>query len=167
MFIFLSLSSSKRSMYLLPAMPAAALITAGWLSQHKNGWKIFKSILTVMVIVIVAGDIFFIKRLDRDKTFVPFIERVKQERQGANLVAYDLSEMERGVFPFYLEENITNLKTLEEVQLYLDAHKDQHVVLITNRNKFKDLDLMLNPSMKLIYTYRPDKTTRSYLLYSK
>ncbi len=166
-FVFLSLSSGKRSMYLLPAFPAAALLTAAWLDQHRLGWKLFKSVFVTLIALIVIGDIFFVKRLDRDKTFLPVVDAIKTQRNGALLAGYDLSEFERGVFPFYLEETIPNIKSTSELNDYLLANKDKPMLLLANRNKQKDIDPIINGHLTVVYKYREDQKTRSYLIYQK
>jgi hypothetical protein len=118
-------------------------------------------------LVLVIADILFVRSMDEDKSFLPVIEKIKEVRDGSQLVGFDMSEMERGVFPFYLEQNVPNLLSVSELSTFLDQNKDKSILLLANRNKAKDIDPVLKDRMELIYTFRPDKKTRSYLLYQK
>jgi 4-amino-4-deoxy-L-arabinose transferase-like glycosyltransferase len=166
-FILLSIATSKRSMYMMPLTPAAALLTAHWVLEKKIlSEKILVRAFAVLILLVVAADAALIRRLDADKSFVPFVNVVKDMRGGRELIAYDLSEMESGVFPFYFEQRIPNFKTPEEMQAYLSQNPNKSLVLITNRNKFDLINPVLEKRLKVIHRFRPDQKTRSYLLYS-
>ncbi len=162
-FIFLSLSSSKRSMYLLPIFPAAALWCAPWIASRPNAYKWFVRVFTTMCALIIAGDLIFIRKLDRDKTFVPVVTEIKNRAADKTLAAFDLSEMERGVFPFYLERTIPNLKTTQDLENWIK--ETPNGVLLTNRNKLAILNPILDEKMDKVFTYRENKSTRSYVIF--
>jgi len=226
-FVLLTLSSSKRSFYLLPAFPAAALMAGAWLekiftARNISSWEkgtiwgttiltsllsigvplggiflaekylvslfflglagggvffVFKNLRTsflnrviplslfLVVTVSAAADILFIRLLDQDKSFLPFIDVVKEKKGDALLAGFQLSEMERGVFSFYFEKNIPDLKTGDELRKFFEEKKNEPVFLISNRNNLKNIPPEASARMKELYAFRPDKKSRSYFLW--
>jgi hypothetical protein len=106
----------------------------------------------------------FMARLDSEKTFVPVMQAIKQNDAGHRLVGFDLSEMERGVFGFYLDRTFMNIHTVDELAHVLSSPPTP-VLLIVNRNRLKDLAPILQGACRLIFEYRPGQKTRSYQLY--
>jgi len=168
MFLFLSLSRSKRSMYLLPAFPAAALLSALWLDEFRQGRhvKTFFVASIVWALVIAGADALFVGRLDADKSFLPVIDAVNQNGGREMLIGYQFSEMEAGVFSFYLEGNIKSFEDTASLATYLDTNKEKRVSLLTSGNKLAELGPVLQNRMEVIFKFRPDKKTRAYCLYS-
>jgi 4-amino-4-deoxy-L-arabinose transferase-like glycosyltransferase len=167
LFVFLSLSGSKRSIYLMPVFPAAALLTAAWFRTKsvawiKTAWGLFK----VMTILLIIGSFFFVKKLDADKSFLPFIETVKSHRGSDEVIGFDMSEMERGVFYFYFEGRVRNFVHLAELAGYVGGNPDRKLWVIANRNKKETLGAWADEHLKVVEEFRADKKTRSYLLYS-
>jgi 4-amino-4-deoxy-L-arabinose transferase-like glycosyltransferase len=228
MFLFLSASSSKRSMYLMPAFPAAALLSALWVEKifqsmdvpkmdriffvgtavlailaggfvfgfhavrHKafvaplvggvaltalgwfywaalkkrQHWHAFLAVLFIFMGSLVSANRFFIRDLEADKSFVPFCDTVKSRLGNGTLIAYDLSEMERGVFSFYFERLIPNALNLNQLGADLMANQKTNVLLIASRNKDAELIPFLEDQMDLIYSFRENQKTRAYRLFS-
>lgn len=174
LLFFFCASSSKRSIYLLPLFPAAALLSACWLDEMLAGRsdeaKLEKKIYAVFgsLAVLIGGASFFVvPRLDRDKTFVPVCDAVKQntdDGKGA-VVGYNLSEMERGVFGFYLNGPILNPGSTAELERVLEQVRSGPYCLIVNRNKIDEVKPIIAGRTGLAFAYRPNKKTRSYLLY--
>jgi hypothetical protein len=81
------------------------------------------------------------------------------------LMGFDMSEVERGVFGFYLKGPIRNVVTVEEMNRALTDRPTNEMVLITNRNKWRELEPVLKGRMKMVFDYRPNKRTRSYLVF--
>jgi hypothetical protein len=165
MFLFLSVSHSKRSMYLLPAFPAAALLTAAWL-EETGRWRLFRILFSVFACVIVGADVLFIRRLEKDKSFLPVIEAVKQNGGREMLVGYQFSEMERGVFSFYFEGTVKTFEDTVSLQKYLDENKEKRILLLTNQNKVAGLEPALQKRMDVVFKFRENKKTRAYFIYS-
>jgi 4-amino-4-deoxy-L-arabinose transferase-like glycosyltransferase len=164
---FFSVSSSKRSIYLLPIFPAACLLSASWLDEHASP-AVRRTALTlaaVMGLLMVGSSFTLVQKLDKDKTFVPLCEVVKANSQGKTLVGFDLSEMERGVFGFYLGGPFRNVRALDELSRVTAENSANNFLLIVNRNRMQDVAPVLEGKAKLIFEYRPDKKARSYLLY--
>jgi 4-amino-4-deoxy-L-arabinose transferase-like glycosyltransferase len=169
---FFCMSSSKRSIYLLPIFPAAALLSAAWLDDimqgRPNEKKIEKRIyvgLISLALLIASSSFILAPKLDQDKTFVPVCDFVKENVGDGVIMGYDMSEMERGVFNFYFKGLLLNPKNLDELDISMKANSEKGFCLIANRNKLKDLNDFLQGRVKVVYEYRPNKRTRSYLVY--
>jgi hypothetical protein len=118
-----------------------------------------------MGLLMVGSSFTLVQKLDKDKTFVPLCEVVKANSQGKTLVGFDLSEMERGVFGFYLGGPFRNVRALDELSRVTAENSANNFLLIVNRNRMQDVAPVLEGKAKLIFEYRPDKKARSYLLY--
>lgn len=173
LLVFFCLSSSKRSIYLLPLFPAAALLSAAWLdeaiSRRPNELRIEKRIYAlfgVLTALIGLASFVVVPKLDRDKSFVPVCEAAKAAVGDGVIVAYNMSEMERGVFGFYLNGPIRNPMNLSELESTIEEIKSNSFCLIVNRNKIEEVKPLLQDRTRLVFEYRPEKKTRSYLLYT-
>lgn len=172
LLLFFTLSSSKRSIYLLPLFPAAALLSAVWLDSMVSGkqdeLKREKRLYTLfgfLAAMIGLSSFFLAPRLDRDKSFVPVWQAVKANG-GANVIGgYNLSEMERGVFGFFKEGIIKNPKNLSELEQFISQNQHNSFCLIVNRNTLDEVRPLLEKRARIVYEHRPDKRTRSYLVY--
>jgi 4-amino-4-deoxy-L-arabinose transferase-like glycosyltransferase len=166
LFLFFTISSSKRSIYLLPLVPAAALLSAAWLEEQGPLLKkTAAALFGIMAAALLISNFALAKRLDKDKTFVPVCDAARANMGGQTLVGFDMSEMERGVFSFYLGGPFRNVRSLQELQGLVDA--PQGFVLIANRNKLKDIGPVLEGKTQVVFVYRPQKKSRSYLIYKK
>lgn len=226
-FVLLTLSSSKRSIYLLPLFPAGALLSAALLNnvalvgpkgrvEKFSFWgsALLSSILTVaavgaifyfhksvaigclagaMAILTLSYFVISFRRgrfetalllmmgltaasvasasysamdkLDQDKTFLPVVQAAQKISPQGLIIGYDWSEMERGVFPFYLGETVPNFSDTETVRLYLEKCQGMKFALIANRTKKDAIESGLKDKVALVGQYRPDKKNRSYLIY--
>ena len=227
LFLFFSASSSKRSMYLLPVFPAAALLSALWLEDIfvSDGWTRAFSLMNTATIgllalaamltiaggfyfernplrgiavalpLIVAGNflvrqlrarralpalgalmglaaltfalspISFMKALETDKTFVPLAEAIRTNSAGRTVVGFDMSEMERGVLDFYLGGIFKNVRSTVEMRELLDRKERGELLLIVNRTREKDVAPFVRAPVQTMFEFRPDKKTRSYVVY--
>ncbi len=164
LFLFFTLSSSKRSIYLLPLFPAAALLSAAWLDEIPLGQRM-QPVLVSMSIVIGMSSFFLAPRLDRDKSFVPICDAIKNNGNG-EIIGYNLSEMERGVFGFYLEGPLINPKGTAQFETLMREMGTKPLCVVVNRNKIDEIKNYLPKDARLIYEHRPDKKTRSYRVYA-
>ncbi len=174
LFAFFCLSSSKRSIYLLPVFPAAAVLGAAWLDgvlsrcpeeRQARGEFAICSLFAGLALLMIGASFFLPARLDREKTFVPYIEEVRARRAGHTLIGFDLSEMELGVIGFYLEGTFKNVKTLGELKEAV-GDPSEKVLVMVNRTRKDDVEPLLEKKSRLVFEYRPEKKTRSYLLYA-
>lgn len=227
LFLFFSVSSSKRSIYLLPLFPAASLLVAAvwdeWLSVGTfprgiqpvyvvtgslglvsalavcgaalyltrniglsiallvpllglsilliDGFKRFRYdqasfwLCGLFMATIALSSPAFMQKLDEDKTFVPLTQAIQQHRAGRIVAGFDMSEMERGVIGFYLNETFVNLRTIDELKQQLSV-PGQQTLLIVNRNRLNDLAPILEGKTNLVFEYRAHKKTRSYQIYN-
>jgi 4-amino-4-deoxy-L-arabinose transferase-like glycosyltransferase len=173
LFFFFTISSSKRSIYLLPIFPAVALLSAVWLDKwvgrKPNELKMEKRVYRVfgfLALLMGLSSFFLAPRLDKDKSFVPVCDAVQLNLGGDEVVGYDMSEMERGVFGFYLKRTLLNPTSPEQLQALFDKSPSVPFRLIINRNKIEDVQSILTGRTTLLYEHRPNKRTRSYLVYS-
>ena len=172
LFAFFCVSSSKRSIYLLPIFPAASLLSGAWIDERLSrrsadgevrGENTLAGILGALAALVVASSVLVTARLDRDKTFVPFVEAVRANQQGRKLIGFDMSEMERGVIGFYLRGTFVNVRTIDELKA---AIGDGPSLVMVNRTRQDDVAAALAEKFDVVFTYRPDKSTRSFLLYA-
>jgi 4-amino-4-deoxy-L-arabinose transferase-like glycosyltransferase len=164
---FFTVSSSKRSIYMLPLFPAACLMTAAWLEESAS-LRIRKTALAVAAVVaigVVAASFTMVKTLDADKTFVPVYEAIRARSDGREVIGFDMSEMERGVFSFYLNKSFRNVRGADELSALIAKQPDLKFVLLANRNRIVDVNNALGGRGKLVYEYRPEKRSRSYILF--
>jgi len=76
-FVFFSLSQSKRPQYILPLMPAVALLVARtWCAGGKRGTRIAAAVLVALGVVLIAG--------------TPFVHLTQEFTAGARVSAYAL-----------------------------------------------------------------------------
>lgn len=172
LLLFFTVSSSKRSIYLLPLFPAAALLSAAWLDGTISGKpnestsvKRLYAMFGFFAAVIGLSGFIVAPRLDRDKSFVPICDAVKANRSEGIVAGYNMSEMERGVFGFYLNGVIENPKNLDQLKRFLTENQSKSYCLIVNRNTIEEIGPVLHMQTRLVYEHRPDKKTRSYLVY--
>lgn len=175
LLIFFCLSSSKRSIYLLPLFPAAAIMSAAWLDEEikgrQNEAKIEKGLYAAscfLAVLIASSSFIVVPKLDKDKSFVPVTEaaRVAAGKDGT-IVGYGMSEMERGVFGFYLNGPLRNPTNVAGLQSTIEEIQSNSYCVIVNRNKIEEVEPVLRARTDLAFTYRPDKRTRSYMIFSK
>lgn len=173
LLFFFTVSSSKRSIYLLPLFPAAALLSAAWLdgvlSSRANGAVLEKRLawtFGLFAAVIGLGSLVAAPMLDREKSFRPVTDAVEAAVGGGTVVGYDLSEMERGVFDFYLHGPIRNPVSADQLSRVIEEIEPKSFCLIVNRNKIDEVKPVLRGRAHLVYEHRPRKRTRSYLLFS-
>lgn len=172
LLLFFSISSSKRSIYLLPMFPAAALLSAEWLDGKIAGKpnerllvKRLYLLFGVLAFIIGMSSFVLASRLDRDKSFVPIYEAVKANGEGVIVAGYNLNEMERGVFGFYMNRIIENPKTTNDLTSFIVKNKLNSFCLIVNRNRMDEVRPILQNHARIVFEHRPDKQTRSYLVY--
>ena len=173
MLAFFTLSSSKRSIYLLPLFPAAALLCAVWLDGvlkgNPNELKLESRWLALFAgfsFLIIVSSFFLPRKLDKNKTFVPLCDIVKANVGSGTIAGYNLSEMERGVFSFYFDRLLPNPVDLSQLDQFVKEKKGETFMLIINRRKLEEVQSTLQGQAKLFYEYRPDKPQRSYLVYT-
>ncbi len=164
LLLFFTVSSSKRSLYLLPLFPAAALLAGTWLDEviKKESWAYWA--FGGVGAAIAFASFLFAGRLDNEKTFVPLCEVIAANRTGKDLVGFDMNEMERGVFSFYLGGPIANVIHAEDLQKMMAQEPSKKFLVLSSKNKRVSM-APLEPDLKLLFEYRPQKKTRSYLLY--
>lgn len=225
-FVFLSLASGKRSMYLLPAFPAAAILAAFWFENlinrqsatkvekgvigvtigilllamaavsgghiylhrgfiggvigfailagvfvyfkramtEKNYERVFQVMAAAMCLNLVLADAFFVKDMDEDKSFLPYIASVKAAQGDMEVTGFDMSEMERGVFSFYFDRRIRNFLTVGELMVF-SKQQEKPFLMMANRNKNKDLVPAADDVLEKIGQFRANEKTRSYNLF--
>lgn len=173
LFIFFTLSSSKRSIYLLPVFPAASLLSGVWLndviSRRPNENALEKRIyigFETIALFIGLSSFILASRLDQNKSFVPVCEVVRENKCEV-LIGYNLNEMERGVFGFYLHGPLENPTTPEALNQLLAENQLKSFCVIVNRNKIDGVERFIQNRARLTYEHRPDKRTRSYRVYTK
>lgn len=173
LLLFFCLSSSKRSIYLLPLFPAASLLGAAWLDEwlqtrpnEKSAEKRVFISFGLLASLIGLSSFVLAARLDRDKSFVPICEAVKANAGEGVIVGYNMSEMERGVFGFYLHGSIRNPIDANQLEQTINEIGLKSFCLIVNRNKIDEIRSVLHGRADIVYKHRPDKRTRSYLVYS-
>lgn len=165
---FFCLSSSKRSIYLLPLFPAAALLSASWVDQAfpRTGARWVAGIGGALALILVVCSFTLVRKLDREKTFVPFCDEIKSHLTDKELVGFDLNEMERGVFGFYLRQTFKNPTDVGQLKEVIEGMKGRPFQLIVARSRVDDVAPVVTSFAKPIFKYRPDKKNRSYVLYS-
>lgn len=173
LLLFFCLSSSKRSIYLLPLFPAAALLSAAWLDEtirgKQNEVKIEKRLYAAfgsLAVLIGIASFVFAPKLDRDKSFTAVCEAAKMSVGDGVIIGYNMSEMERGVFGFYLNGPLRNPSNPAQLEETLKEIQSKSFCLIVNRNKIDEIRPVLQNGTRLIFEHRPDKRTRSYQLYT-
>lgn len=172
LLIFFTISAGKRSIYLLPMFPAAALLCSIWLDdtiKSKDNEAIIEKRLYAafgfIAALIAFSSLFIPARLDRDKSFVPVCDAVKINGHDRDVIGYNLNEMERGVFGFYLGGPLINPKNGAQFDELMRKFQIKPFCLIVNRNKMDEIRENLPEQARLVYEHRPDKKTRSYRVY--
>lgn len=171
LFLFFTLSSSKRSIYLLPLFPAASILSAAWLndviSRRPNENTLEKRIygtFGAIALLIGLSSFSLASRLDRDKSFVPVCDAVRETKCNV-VIGYNLNEMERGVFGFYLQGPLENPTNPDHLNQLLVENQLNSFCLVVNRNKIDEVRGSVEKWTRVVYEHRPDKRTRSYLVY--
>ncbi|MCG3204678.1 MAG: Undecaprenyl phosphate-alpha-4-amino-4-deoxy-L-arabinose arabinosyl transferase [Elusimicrobia bacterium] len=167
LFVFFTISSSKRSIYLLPLFPAGALLSAYGIGgiQSRIFQKAHVYVVSLFVFLLMVSSITVVKRLDIEKTFVPLCDVIKSNMVEGVFVGYNLNEMERGVFGFYLNSTFKNVLTQDELAQFINGHSSQKILVLVNRNKMHDMANLSGIKLEPLFAYRPEKRTRSYILY--
>lgn len=170
---FFCFSSSKRSIYLLPLFPAAALLSAAWLDAAIRGKqnearieRFFFAGVGLLAVLIGTASFVFASRLDREKSFRPVTDAAKAIAGNGVIVGYNMSEMERGVFGFYLNGPIRNPSDPVQLARTIEEIRPNSFCLIVNRNKINEIDSVLESRARLVFEHRPDKKTRAYRIYT-
>ncbi len=173
LLFFFTVSSSKRSIYLLPLFPAAALLCGVSLDDMLKSaakealWEKRTIIVFGSMAAIIAVSSFFLPSiLDRDKSFVPVCDAIIQNRKSGPVVGYNLNEMERGVFVFYLGGPLINPKNSGQFENLMKEIETKSFCLVVNRNKMDEIKKYLPNDARLVYEHRPNKKTRSYRVYT-
>jgi 4-amino-4-deoxy-L-arabinose transferase-like glycosyltransferase len=172
LLLFFTVSSSKRSIYLLPLFPAASLLCAAWFDEAIRGkakeaqWEKRTMIVFGSVAALIGFSSFFLApQFDQDKSFVPVCEAVKINKQEGAVIGYNLSEMEQGVFGFYLNRRLINPRNSAQFTGTINEMATNSFCLIVNRNKMDEIKEILPRQARLVYEHRPNKKTRSYRVY--
>jgi hypothetical protein len=114
---------------------------------------------------IALSSVSFARLMDREKTFVPLCGAARARMDGAVLGGFAMSEMERGVFGFYLGGPFQNPTRVEDLADWLH-HETRPVVLIVNRTRLSDVEPVVEGRLSRVFEYRPGKPTRSYVLFA-
>jgi len=129
---------------------------------------VFITLLLLFAFSLVSANLIFVGDMEQQKSFVPFVEAVRDERdlRRAKLAAYDLSEMERGVFTFYLNDSMLHFKTMDQLKIFLSTHQNADVLVVANRNKEEELKASVGNSLDVVSRFRPREKIRSYILFA-
>ena len=171
----LSLDHFLRHKVFLSALMGFILVLLLGILAAKN-YKLHRRARFVAITILISVlnflllNFFFLGDLEQDKTFLPFIDTVKAQmtKDGAGtdqLIFFRLSEMERGVFSFYWERNLPDLQNETDVKSEADKLIRKSLYFVTNRNNLKVLQPVIDSRFELLFAYRPDQKTRSYVFY--
>jgi hypothetical protein len=72
--------------------------------------------------------------------------------------------MERGVFGFYLKSTFRNVRNLGEVRQLIAEPPSKGFLLLVNRNRMREISELTGDRLPVVFEYRPQKRTRSYLI---
>jgi hypothetical protein len=160
------MSSSKRSIYLLPIFPAAALLTAAWVEESASVSirKVAIGLITGISLILGLSSFFAAQKLDQDKSFIPVYQAIREREPGKEFIGYDLNEMERGVFGFYLKRTFMNITQPSDLVQLVEQKKRPYLILV-NRNKTGIVAPILEGHARVVFEFRPTKRARSYVLY--
>lgn len=106
----LSLSSAKRQLYLLPLLPAAALLAGiGWAALRQRvdlARRCEPLVLCGFLAVLLAVRVFLLHPLEQEESYRPIFERVAAERGERQVILYRVSLAAAGAAVFYLGETV-------------------------------------------------------------
>lgn len=147
-FLLLTLSSSKRMVYLMSLAPAAAVLAAEYLAvlherlrlQAKRSSFVRRlirherSLVTVVIVLIVSSyllaALWLAPRADRQLSFVPLVERLQVlQTQGHHIALFQPSERLAGASVFYTRSLIDTVMTDAELNAFLGASPDNVAVM--------------------------------------
>ncbi|WP_448680505.1 ArnT family glycosyltransferase [Pseudomonas nicosulfuronedens] len=138
-FALLTLASSKRMVYLMALAPAAAviaaeyghLVLARWHARAPRWMRRTAVFMALLVPACYLGYAIWIEpRADRQESFLPLTERIRQHQMAGRQVAlFQPSERLAGASVFYSRSLLPALQTREELTKFL-GQPDEHIALL-------------------------------------
>ncbi len=138
-FALLTLASSKRMVYLMALAPAAAVIAAEYGHALLARWQAratprMRSAAVCLALVVPASyqsyAIWIEPRADRQESFLPLTERIRQHQMAGRQVAlFQPSERLAGAGVFYSRSLLPALQSREELMSFLDQ-PGEHIALL-------------------------------------
>lgn len=147
-FLLLTLSSSKRMVYLMSLAPAAAVLAAEYLSVLHERLRLQaerssfarrlirheRSLVRGAIVLIVSSyllaALWWVPREDRQFSFVPLVERLQAlQTQGHHVALFQPSERLAGASVFYTQSLIDTVMTDADLNAFLAASPDNVAVM--------------------------------------
>jgi 4-amino-4-deoxy-L-arabinose transferase-like glycosyltransferase len=140
--VILSLSSSKREIYLLPVLAPAAVMIGAWLNEDAWALRRERQVLILLALGVagtVGSSLVLERPLDAERSFKPLFDRVAAEVPlGATLYGLHLSEMEEGAANFYLGRTFPAGDDAQALAAYRRDHPGTVYVLLDEKAYRKD-----------------------------
>ena len=148
-FTLLTLSSSKRTVYLMALTPAAAVLAAEyarvlleWAKEHKPGLyryhrRIIGGVFSLAIACYLSAAFWFAPKADVRHSFVPVISQIQTlQDEGRTVAMYQPNERIDGASVFYLQAYLPILNTEAELRAFLSA-KPGNVALTDHTDRLK------------------------------